>query len=189
MCYTWYPEAAPGVGTTLIQVGQAQCRLNKGVTPCPTAKQRLCWEFDWSTGILIDLFSTSIFSISKSCLFKNGSALQICVYLLMTNRWGQLIAVQCSQLLLELCKSHVEIHAQPSSRPGFEPALCYSSSKFPNCLHFLQSSNLEFFSQKELYLPSLSCKGLGCPTVQAPVWKLVLLQPNGCLYGQRGSKK
>lgn len=35
MLRVWYPELLPGVGTTLIQLGQAQCRLNKGVLLAP----------------------------------------------------------------------------------------------------------------------------------------------------------
>lgn len=42
----WYLEVIPGIGTTLVQVTQAQCRLNKGVSPFPTAKQRFCQGFD-----------------------------------------------------------------------------------------------------------------------------------------------
>lgn len=54
------------------------------------------------------------------------------------------MSVQCSQLLLQLCKNHVEIHALPSSQPGFEPALCYSSGKFPKC-------SLAFSAKQQLW--------------------------------------
>lgn len=55
-------------------------------------------------------------------------------------------------------------------------------------LHFLQSSNFGKFFTKELYLHSSNCKVLGCPAGQVPMWKLVLLPPNGCSHGELGNK-
>lgn len=74
------------------------------------------------------------------------------------------MSVQCSQLLLQLCKNHVEIHAFPSSQPGFEPALCYCSGKCPKCsLAFSAKQQLWEIFHKRIVSAQLELQGPGVP--------------------------
>lgn len=146
----WYLEVIPAVGTTLVQVRQAQCRLNQGVSPFSTAKHRsrICLStttFGWS------IFTKYLFHQQVLPLQKLKCFAEVWPF------WSQIGEGNwfCPVLTTwhELCKSCAEIHALPTLQLRFEPALSYFSGKFPSCL-------IAFFfffpHPKELYLPSLN---------------------------------
>jgi len=129
--HVWCPELGHGAGTTSVQVGEVQWRLSKGL--CQAEVMSRIWminqDFGWS------IFIKHLFHQQMLCLKKWNGFANVCPF------WWQIgetnLCLSCAHSYCLSCAMLKPCWNPRSAQfilPGFEPALWYSSGKFPNYL-------------------------------------------------------